>query len=54
MLQKRFMKKRIRKYTLSPAAARRVRRMGRDAALLRKLAAKNPGSQELPALLREV
>ncbi len=46
------MKQRIKKHTLSPAAARWGRRMGRDAALMRKLVTKNPGIQKLLALHR--
>ena len=48
------MKQRIKKHTLSPAAARWGRRMGRDAALMRKLVTKNPGIQKLLALHRGV
>ena len=50
MLQERFMKQRIKKHTLSRAAARRVQRLGRDAVNMRKLVTKNPGIQELLAL----
>ncbi len=48
------MKQRIKKHTLSPAAARRVRSLGRDAILMRKLVTTNPGIQELLALHGEV
>ena len=48
------MKQRIKKHTLSPVAARRVRRIGRDAVVMRKLVTKNPGIQELLALHRGV
>ncbi len=44
------MKRTVKKHTLSPAAARRVRRIGRDATAMRKLLGKNPGIQELLAL----
>jgi hypothetical protein len=44
------MKPKGKKHTLSPAAARRVRHLGRDAAAMRKLLVKNPGIQELLAL----
>ncbi len=46
--------KRIKKHTISPAAASRVRRAGREAAAMMKLVAKNPGIQELLALHRDV
>lgn len=46
--------KKVKKHTLSPAAARRVRRAGRDAAAMMKLVAKNPGIQELLALHHDV
>jgi len=46
--------KKVKKHTLSPAAARRVRRAGRDAAAMMKLVDENPGIQELLALHRDV